>query len=134
MKLFDVRCRVLYIRIGLALTIAITFTGVSVLRSLGFFKNDIYWLQEALGGDKMTHLLMGFGVMVAAYLVVLPGSLTQVFKILCATLSLLLLEEFSQILFDTREFDWLDLSMGVVGATLAYAGFYSYLKFDRERT
>ena len=117
-------------RIVLAVLIVIAFAGASLARSLGFLRHDMYWLQESLGGDKVSHMLMGAGLIVAGYLFIMPRSSLQFMKILLPTLCILVLEEFSQIFLATREFDWRDLNMGISGALAATAVVYLYSVFD----
>jgi len=116
-------------RLVLAVIIAAVLGGASLARSLGLFRHDMYWLQEGLGGDKVSHLLMGAGIVVVCYLVTTPRSPLPFIKILLTALCILVLEEFSQIFLATRHFDWLDLTMGVLGAVLTTVGVYLYSIF-----
>jgi len=34
-------------------------------RSFGYYKQEIYLFQEWLGGDKVTHIIMGFAILLA---------------------------------------------------------------------
>ena len=116
-------------RLVLAVIIAVVLGGASLARSLGFFRHDMYWLQEGLGGDKVSHLLMGAGIVLVCYLATTARSPLPFIKILLMALCILVLEEFSQIFLATRHFDWLDLTMGILGAVLATAGVYLYSVF-----
>jgi hypothetical protein len=107
----------------LRVTLAIVFVGTllvaSALRSFGYFVQDIYWLQEWLGGDKVSHFIMGFGLMLSAILIVVPRSLLSGLKALFSVVAVLLLEELSQLFIKTREFDIADLGVSVLGASIA---------------
>lgn len=114
----------LYIRarVCLAVVLVSAFWVASMLRSSGLFIHDIYRIQEFFGGDHVTHLLMGATFMAAGFLVVLPKSVASAVKVALAVLTLLALEEFSQIGMMTREFSWMDLLMSGVGAMLVMVG------------
>jgi hypothetical protein len=107
----------------LRITLAILFVGTlvvaSALRSFGYFVQDIYWLQEWLGGDKVSHFIMGFGLMLSAILIVVPRSLLSGLKALFSVVAILLLEELSQLIIKTREFDIADLGVSALGAGIA---------------
>jgi hypothetical protein len=92
--------------------------GASALRSGGLFVQDMWRFQEFLGGDLVTHFLMGGAVMVAGFLVALPRSVLRAASLALVVVALLFLEEISQLAIDTREFNWLDFGMGAAGAFL----------------
>lgn len=107
--------------------LAASFEVASVLRSNGLFTYEIYWLQEYLGGDHIVHLLMGAAFMLAGYLFTSPRSPRGAAGISILVLILLAVEELSQVALQSREFNWMDLLMGVSGATLISAIFALYL-------
>jgi hypothetical protein len=106
-------------RVALAMLFVGTVLVASALRSFGCFVQDIYWLQEWLGGDKVSHCLMGFGITLSAILIVIPRSLASGSKVLFSVAAVLLLEELSQLFIKTREFDIVDLGASVLGAIIA---------------
>jgi hypothetical protein len=107
------------LRVTLAIVFVGTFLVASALRSFGYFVQDIYWLQEWLGGDKASHFIMGFGLMLSAILIVFPRSLLSGLKALFSVVAILLFEELSQLFIKTREFDIADLGVSVLGAIIA---------------
>ncbi|MEH6590019.1 MAG: VanZ family protein [Halioglobus sp.] len=116
---FENICRAETLRFTLAIFFVSTILLASALRSFGYFVQDMYWLQEWLGGDKMSHCLMGFGLMLSAILIVVPRSLLSGLKTLSSVVAILLLEEFSQLIIKTREFDIADLMVSILGASIA---------------
>lgn len=104
------------LRVSLALAILAVVIGGSILRSSGYFIHDIYWLQEGLGGDYVTHLLMG-GLLFTFFWLLFPkkGKL----EILIYSFLLIALDELSQLFIPTREFLWMDFYMGMLGAFIA---------------
>lgn len=104
------------LRLGIAGVLVTSLVVTSVFRSMGYFIHDLYWLQEGLGGDKAVHCLMGAGLMLSALLVVMPRSSRSIAALLLAVLILLSIEEFSQLMATTREFDLSDLAANYAGA------------------
>ena len=90
----------------------------SALRSTGLFADDLYWLQEDLGGDKAVHLMAGICLMTAAWLLFLPRSGKASATLFLAVLTVMSLEELSQLTLGAREFDLFDLAAGSLGAGL----------------
>jgi hypothetical protein len=119
------------IRIVVAVLIVLSLVTASALRSLGYFLDDFYSLQEGLGGDKIVHCMMGSALMASALLVIFPKSLWPVVALLLAVLVLLSLDELSQILSTTRELDLFDLVAGCAGATLFALVFVAGLYLNR---
>lgn len=105
-------------RICIALLIMVAVVGGSVLRSGGLFVQDMWRLQEFLGGDRATHFLMGGAFMLSGFLVMLPRSAYRTAWLALVVGALLFLEEASQLAMATREFNWLDFGMGSAGAFL----------------
>lgn len=103
-------------RVCFASSIVLAFVLASVFRSHGLFVYEIYCVQELLGGDHVTHFLMGATFMTAGLLVTLPDSIRRVVHVLFVVILLLCLEEFSQLVAPTREFSWIDLAVGSAGA------------------
>jgi hypothetical protein len=104
----------------------------SALRSGGLFVHDMWRFQEFLGGDLVTHFLMGGAVMVAGFLVALPRSVLRTASLALAVVALLFLEEISQLAIDTREFNWLDFGMGAAGALLTTVILSSFYLVSRQ--
>jgi uncharacterized membrane protein len=92
--------------------------GASALRSGGLLVQDMWRLQEFLGGDRATHFLMGGAFMLAGFLVVLPRSVCRTLWLALIVVALLFVEEVSQLAMATREFNWMDFGMGAAGALL----------------
>lgn len=101
----------------LALIILLVVIGGSVARSYGIYKQEIYELQEWLGGDKLTHIIMGFTILLALRLL-LPK--VKLFYLFIFVVCLLLLDEFSQKFQMTRNFSYQDFAANFLGAVLAY--------------
>lgn len=97
--------------------------GGSALRSLGFFIHDIYWFQEALGGDKVTHVLMGSMLFVAILLLITK---VRLFVAFCSLSLFLILEECLQLFHPSREFSFVDMGMSLLGVTVATLVFVLY--------
>ena len=102
----------------LAACLMIILAAASALRSAGLFADDLYWLQEDLGGDKAVHLMTGMVVMAAGWLLFLPRSGKAITILLLAVLIALSLDELAQFNVKTREFDLFDLAAGAAGAGL----------------
>ncbi len=111
------------LRLVVSFLVVAALLVASLLRSLGYFSDDVYRLQEDLGGDKVIHCLMGFSLMVSGLLVVMPRTLKSLIKVLFVVIALLTLEELTQFLVKTRHFDLFDLGMGVIGAIVVAALF-----------
>jgi len=101
------------------LLILAAVVGASALRSAGLLVQDMWRFQEFLGGDRMTHFLMGGALMMAGFLVTLPRSVRRALWLASLVVVLLFLEEASQLAMATREFNWMDFGMGAAGACLA---------------
>jgi hypothetical protein len=130
MNAFAERARKLKeLRLGVAGILVASLIATTALRSLGLFIHDLYWLQEGLGGDKVVHCLMGAGLMLSALLVVVPRSSRSITVLLLAVLALLSVEELSQLIAETRDFDLLDLAANYTGAivTIVFFAVGSYL-------
>lgn len=120
------------LRLTLAVFIIVFILGASLLRTLGFFKNEIYYIQEFMGGDKATHFLMGAGLLLSTYLIFLDRVkrwATTLFVIVCG---LLLIEECLQINSQTRSFSAEDLIMNLVGALAVYL-VYLYILYVQKK-
>jgi VanZ family protein len=80
----------------------------------------IYTLESWLGGDKLMHLKLSFGLSLLALMTFVQAKaitkgLFQSFVVCFILISGLLVDEFHQALVSTRRFEWLDLSYGVTG-------------------
>lgn len=109
------------LRVCIALLIMAIVVGASALRSGGLFVQGMWRFQEFLGGDLVTHFLMGGAFMMAGFLLVVPRSVMRTVGLAAVVVALLFLEEISQLAIDTREFNWLDFGMGAAGASLMLA-------------
>ena len=103
-------------RVCMAIIVVMAFLAASACRSQGLFIHDIYRIQKFLGGDYAAHFVIGATFTGAAFLIVLPQTPNHVFGVVGLVLLLLGLEEFSQVWIPVREFSWVDMGMGFVGA------------------
>jgi len=115
-----------------ALPLALLLAG-SVLRNNGRFVEDLYRLQERLGGDKAVHLMAGFAVMAAGWLLCLPRSGKAVAAVFLAALTALSLDELVQLTMATRDFDPLDLAAGGAGAAALALAVAVLPRLQRQR-
>jgi len=107
--------RIRYLLAALPVLLLLAGTG---LRNTGLFVDELYRVQEDLGGDKVVHLVSGIALMAAGWLLCLPRSGKAIAAVLLAALTLLSLDELVQMTMPNREFDLLDLAAGGAGACL----------------
>lgn len=122
------------IRYLLAALIVAVIIGGTLLRSMGYFIHDIYWFQEALGGDRVTHIIMGGGLVVACWLLFPKMPLSKLIIIVAV---FLLLEELAQKFHPYREFSLVDLLFGLLGVFLSIgclAGFKYFQAFSSKKS
>ncbi len=105
---------VLRVAIGTAVLLVVVLG--SIFRSAGWFIHDIYWLQEDLGGDKLTHVWMGAAVMLAFWL--LLGSRLRWWLVAFIAVLAVALDELSQWWLPTRNFSVEDFAMGLAGVAV----------------
>lgn len=101
-----------FLRYVIAVALILIVFGASLMRSNGYFIHDIYWFQESLGGEKATHFLMGFVLLVSARLMFIQANIW----FLSAFITLIVfLEEFSQLFQASRNFTFSDMKMNFLG-------------------
>lgn len=103
----------------------------SLIRTFGIYSHDIYRAQQYLGGDKVTHMLIG-GTLAAVFLLITPN-LASIRKVLivCSSACLVLIaEECFQLLTPRRHFEFEDMLWGLLGVfiTLVISLVYMYSK------
>ena len=118
-----------WVRIGIGAVVILAFLGASAARSMGYFIHDIYWIQEELGGDKATHVLMGMSFALAISLIFPPRKRLWRFALISLLAgTILTLEELNQLRVATRDFSWADYraSMQGLGLGLMILILFSY--------
>lgn len=94
--------------------------SLSVFKTAEMFLPHIYALESWLGGDKLMHLKLSFGLSLLALMTFVQAKaivkrLFQSIMVCFILVSGLFADEFHQALVSTRRFEWLDLSYGVTG-------------------
>ena len=111
--------------------------SLSVLKTAEMFLPAISALESWLGGDKLMHLKLSFGLAVLALMtfVQIETTAKRILHSLVVCLILisgLFADEFHQALVSTRRFEWLDLSYGVAGIFMGFLLFL-FTSFLLER-
>lgn len=112
---------ILFLLIGLA----------SVFRTMGWYIHDIYWVQQGLGGDKSTHIIAGALIMHTSQLWLnSPLCLKRLWLLAAAVVSLVTVEELSQLVLGSRTFSYQDLLASVAGVAIVlfFSNWYLWLR------